>query len=106
LTLHRLFTVKWYPDLCVNYDLRNTWSSVVPTTHSDVSIAAQWIMGARHQPHIIVTQALLYQYPGKLRRGMMGNAVTIRDGQRDLLSLKGEFLSMKWTWQVGKAFSG
>ena len=28
LTLHRLFTVKWYPDLSVNHGLRNTRSSV------------------------------------------------------------------------------
>ena len=53
-------------------------------------------MGARHQLHIIVAKAFLYQYSGKLRSNMMGNAMTIRDGQRDLLSLKGEFLSMKW----------
>lgn len=28
LTLHRLFTVKWYPDLSVNHGLRNTRSSI------------------------------------------------------------------------------
>lgn len=50
---------------------------VIPTTHCDVTIAAQRLMGARHQLHIIVAKAFLYQYPGKLRSNMMGNAMTI-----------------------------
>lgn len=53
-------------------------------------------MEARHQFHVIVAKAFLYQYLGKLGSGMMGSAMTIRDGQRDPLPLKIEFLSMNW----------
>ena len=52
-------------------------------------------MGARHQ-FDVVTQALLYQYLGKLGSGVMGSSMSIRDCQRDLLSLKGELLLMNW----------